>query len=333
MDGRSSASPSASLLRFSTDDYPAAKRIDAWREVFGRTVVKVNIEPLQREGFRAEASAYMSNGLGVLFANTSPVRQGNSRELINSSDLSFISFGVGPNCSWSISQLGRSPTVLPGDGVLLSNGELGSITFRETCSYTTFCVPDAAMRPLVPHLDDALVHPVPADNGFLRLLVGYLDLVRDTKVLTDARAQGAIATHVYDLLALALGATCEATELANRRGLRAARLRAIKEDVTRSLSQNLSVEQIAAAHGISPRYVQRLFEQEGTTFTAFVLNARLALAHRLLSDPTNANLSISALALEGGFSDVSYFNRRFRVRYGCTPSEVRVAKQRSNAER
>jgi hypothetical protein len=36
---------SASLLRFSTDDYPTARRIEAWREVFGRTVVNFDIAP------------------------------------------------------------------------------------------------------------------------------------------------------------------------------------------------------------------------------------------------------------------------------------------------
>jgi AraC-like DNA-binding protein len=324
MDGGSSASHPASLFRFSTDDYAAPERIDAWREVFGRTVVKVNIEPLQREGFHAEAAAYMSPGLGVLFATTSPVRQGNSHELISSSDLSFMSFGIGPDCRWSVSQLGRSPAVRPGDGVLLSNGELGSITFGDRCAYTTFCVPAAVMEPLVADLDGALVRPVPADNGALRLLSGYLALVRDTKILNDVRAQSAIATHVHDLLALALGATRDATELANGRGLRAARLRAIKSDLLRNPSRTFSVDQIAAAHHISPRYVQKLFEEEGTTFTEFVLNARLALAHRLLSDPASGGL-VSSVALEVGFNDVSYFNRRFRKRYGCTPSDIRAS--------
>jgi AraC-like DNA-binding protein len=179
------------------------------------------------------------------------------------------------------------------------------------------------MKPLVADLDGALVRPVPADNGALRLLSGYLALVRDSKTLGDVRAQSAIATHVYDLLALALGATRDATELANGRGLRAARLRAIKSDVLRNLAQNVSIDRIAAAHRISPRYVQKLFEEEGTTFTEFVLNARLALAHRLLSDSTSGGL-VSSVALEVGFNDVSYFNRRFRKRYGCTPSDIRA---------
>jgi hypothetical protein len=43
---------------------------------------------------------------------------------------------------------------------------------------------------------------------------------------------------------------------------------------------------------------------------------RLARAHRLLGDPRRGPEKISAVALDCGFGDVSYFNRAFRRRYG-----------------
>jgi AraC-like DNA-binding protein len=57
-------------------------------------------------------------------------------------------------------------------------------------------------------------------------------------------------------------------ELAKERGLRAARLRAIKEDISARLSEpGLSLDGIAQRHRVSPRYVQKLFETEGTSFS------------------------------------------------------------------
>jgi AraC-like DNA-binding protein len=82
---------------------------------------------------------------------------------------------------------------------------------------------------------------------------------------------------------------------------------------------------IAAQHRVKPRWVQRLFECEGTTFTEYVLAQRLGRAHRLLTDPRYASLKISTIALDIGFGDLSYFNRAFRRRYGMTPSELRAA--------
>ena len=41
-------------------------------------------------------------------------------------------------------------------------------------------------------------------------------------------------------------------------------------------------------------------------------------------DPRRAGDKISTIALDAGFSDLSYFNRAFRQLYGDTPSGVRV---------
>lgn len=81
---------------------------------------------------------------------------------------------------------------------------------------------------------------------------------------------------------------------------------------------------VAARHKVTPRYVQRLFEEAGATYTEYVLGQRLARAHRLLTDARQAERTLTAIAFEVGFSDLSYFNRAFRRRFGATPSDVRA---------
>ena len=49
--------------------------------------------------------------------------------------------------------------------------------------------------------------------------------------IADPRLGRLSATHVYDLIALAIGATDEGREIASQRGVRAARLEAIKADL------------------------------------------------------------------------------------------------------
>jgi AraC-like DNA-binding protein len=78
-------------------------------------------------------------------------------------------------------------------------------------------------------------------------------------------------------------------------------------------------------HGVTPRYIHKLFETEEVTFSEFVLTRRLAVAHRLLSDRRLAHRSITSIAFDAGFADLSYFDRAFRRRYSATPSEVRAA--------
>jgi AraC-like DNA-binding protein len=137
-----------------------------------------------------------------------------------------------------------------------------------------------------------------------------------------------VAGHVYELAALALDATSERAVSAHGLGVRAVRLHAIKADIAANLADSkLSVSAVAARQGVTPRYVHKLFESEGPTYSACVLEQGLDRVHRLLTDPRFAGHSISTLAFRAGFGDLSYLNRAFRRRYGATPSDIRRSRQ------
>ena len=112
--------------------------------------------------------------------------------------------------------------------------------------------------------------------------------------------------------------------------MRAARLHAAKTDILENLTTpGLSISDIASRHNITPRYLQKLFESEGATFSQFLLEQRLGRAHRMLGDSRLAARTISAIALEAGFGDLSHFNRGFRRRFGESPSDTRAAARRN----
>jgi AraC-like DNA-binding protein len=71
---------------------------------------------------------------------------------------------------------------------------------------------------------------------------------------------------------------------------------------------DLTAAAVARRQCVTPRYVHKLFEDEGFTFSAFVLGRRLSRAHRMLSDPRFSDRSISSVAFHIGFGDLSYFN-------------------------
>ena len=112
--------------------------------------------------------------------------------------------------------------------------------------------------------------------------------------------------------------------------MRAARLKAIKDDILERIAQpGLTLADVARSQQISESYIRQLLAENRTTFTDFVLGSRLTRAHRMLVDPRYTDHSISAVAYEAGFGDLSYFNRTFRRRYGATPSEVREEARRA----
>lgn len=314
---------------FSTDAFRPHERIAAWRELFGLTLLKIDVTPLSREGFWAHARGLRAPGIGVIRASMAAVDSANSTSLICNDD---ISFGCSLSGDWRASQLGRSAALGRGDGVLMSNSDLGRLTLPQNCRFVTFGLPRSVLAALVPDLGPLFANGIPAANPALRMLLRYLELADEEILTADPELRNAFGTHVCDLLALALGATRDATELARGRGATAARLRAMQDDIRKAAHRpDLTVHMVAAHHGVSPRYVQRLFEESGSTFTKYLTEQRLTAAYKALRRRAATDVPISAIALDCGFSDVSHFNRLFRQRFGCAPGDVRKTARSSDA--
>jgi len=111
---------------------------------------------------------------------------------------------------------------------------------------------------------------------------------------------------------------------AHKNGVRAARRQALKADIAGHLSDpRLSLETLAKRHGVSSRYVRALFYDEGTSFTDYLMAARLDYVRALLLDPLHRDMNIAMIAMMAGFGDISWFNQVFRRRFQATPSHIR----------
>jgi AraC-like DNA-binding protein len=222
-----------------------------------------------------------------------------------------------------VSQLGREARVEPGGGVFTSNAEPSTIMLPGPSQFVCISIPRTVMTTLAPRMEDVLVRPLPANSEVLRLLARYLGVLEDQEALQAPELRSAVATHIYELCALAAGASRDAAEAAAGRGVRAARLRAVKADIAANLGHaDLSATALAQRHAVTARYIHKLFELEGTTLSRFRLGLRLARVHSMLVGGHD-ELTISEIAYRAGFNDLSTFNREFRRHFGATPSEVR----------
>ncbi len=87
---------------------------------------------------------------------------------------------------------------------------------------------------------------------------------------------------------------------------------------------DLSASFVAAHHRLPLRYLQRLFESEELSCTAFILERRLVRAHRMLSDPALAHRPVTLIAFDVGFHHLSRFYTTFRARFGASPVDIRA---------
>ena len=310
----------------STRDLPERSRLALWREIYGRGIANVDIEPIGDEPFHADVTFNLLPNVSIAAGSRSPAHYRATPELAARGSKDIIAVSVLRSGVASATQFGRELISGVGSASVLTPTAPSTSTLLTRGSFITLALSRPTIAALAPDYTQAFGRPIPSDNVALGLLVRYLDVVRASDELTNPAIGQSVSDHIIDLAALALGARGDYAELARQRGAKAARLSAIRSDILCTLGRSdLSTELIAARHGISPRYVRKLFEEDGSSFSVFVLTERVARAHRMLIDRRYAHLNIAQVAHESGFGDVSYFNRAFRRHFGGTPSDFREA--------
>jgi AraC-like DNA-binding protein len=221
---------------------------------------------------------------------------------------------------------GEDLVLAPGEALLTSCAEVAQFVRPDIGQLMCVRLPRKALSGVLVEPDSYCNRRIPAASGALQILLSYAKpLSAMDDLMLSPETSRAVASHVSDLVALAAGASGEAAREAADRGLRAARLREVKASIDARIGpHDFDIEDVAGAIGISPRYVRKLLESEGLSFSRYVVGRRLDRARERLASPRFAHEPISTIAYDVGFGDLSYFNRMFRRRFDRTPSDVRA---------
>jgi AraC-like DNA-binding protein len=308
--------PASPALTFTTRGIPPPSRRQALHQLSEQGLLPV--VPLPDAAPRVDLVKWRLPGAAVLCGTFAGVRQG-SEPASGGPDEVF--FGINAAGASLASQHKQDTTISAGDAVVIDpDGGAFTVLRPEPCQLIGVRIPRRAVSPGT--ISGPPLRLVPARTAALQLLTRYLRSVLSGPMPSSALLADALVTHLTDLIELSL---LEPDGLPSRApSVRAARLSAIKADIGQHLTNSsLSVAALAARHGISPRYLHKLFEDEAMTYSQYVLDQRLALAYRKLRHPRFSARTISSVAHDAGFGDLSYFNRTFRRRYGIAPSDAR----------
>jgi AraC-like DNA-binding protein len=302
---------------------PQGQAFEAWRDrTFGKC--GIDIAPSRGDSIDCRLQVSIVDNIALAIPEGASAQYSRPQGSLadGSDDLVLISAHAGRVC---VGQNGHTVELEPAQMVLVDMGVTGTVGHTEEDRFTSIRMPRRALLDISPRAEEK-ISQVLADGAVAETVFRYHALVANHAPHLDAIGQRLTAQHMIDLVGLLLGTDAEHAGLARGRGQAAARLDLMRADVMAALGRNdLNLSEIATRSGLSPRQAQRLFEQAGTTFTEFVLEQRLLLARKLLGDPRARARKISDIAHSSGFSDLSYFNRAFRKRFGATPSELREA--------
>ncbi len=99
------------------------------------------------------------------------------------------------------------------------------------------------------------------------------------------------------------------------------RILKVKNHISKNYRDELRLNVLADIAGMSPSAFSRFFKlHTGRNLSEYIIDIRLGYAARMLVDTAR---SISEICFACGFNNLSNFNRIFKKKKGCSPSEFR----------
>lgn len=188
------------------------------------------------------------------------------------------------------------------------------------CCVSWYHFPDLIERygDIVPVADQLFVEDgkfITCAGGLAALDLGAWMVERH---LGPGRAQKSLHIMVTDTARPAAGAQPQPPSVGTVDDIR---VRRAMLQIEQNLSTPQKVDDIAHGVGLSKRQLERIFRKEaGKSIQEFSRDLRVFYGLWLLA---NSDKTITVVATESGFSDISHFNRVFRASFGCAPSTLR----------
>jgi AraC-like DNA-binding protein len=215
----------------------------------------------------------------------------------------------------TVTQNGREAMLRAGSAAMYDASSPYTLTFPGRMSEVVLQLPRRCIPAGRNVVADLTARPLP-EGGPLRALTALAAAVQPDASVSDRLEDAAVADALVSLLtALVVSETAFAAPRLDSELLRTALRRYIDEHL---IDSRLSPAEVAHAHHISLRLVQKLFAEDGDSPAAYIRRRRLESARRLLL----SGEPVGRTAFLSGFNDVDTFCRAFKREFGASPSSL-----------
>jgi len=291
-----------------------------WADDLAQAFVRLEPKAMHNDVFKGEIAKVAIDELQLSRVTATGHRVRRLREHIDpsSGDICFVNLqicGVGRTC-----QRGHEFICHPLDIAVVDTSEEFEIQHLADFDLYSLALPKSLVPVGLLERGGAKLSQSGVSREIAQTLLNYASLALHTEGRPPVPLP-IVARHIVELLAC-LNDPLESEQEAGP--AQNARLAAMRNFIQRSLDdEHLGAEKLSTTFGVSTRYVHKLFSATGQTVSEYVCQLRIAKACQILEQPAFAKKTITELALQLGFRDISYFNRRFKQSMGETPSDYR----------
>ncbi|MEU9173775.1 helix-turn-helix domain-containing protein [Streptomyces sp. NPDC048420] len=315
----------------STDSVPPSERLAYWHDAVWRTFVPLDVTAPKDEPF---SGAVTTERLGCLQISTVDadrelVRR--SRRLIAESSDDYMLVGLQTCGSGVVVQDERSAPLSPGQFAFYDTTRPYTLHFPSRFEMVVFQMPRQSLG--LPESDLRRITGVTIgpEQGLASMVAPFLSKLTAEAATCRPEVAELLARNVTDLLSTVITEQL-GRDLAGTDAAQHTLLLRIRTFIDAHLTDaDLSAETIAAAHHISVRHLQRLFQAQGATVSGWIRGRRLEECRRELGRSRRSRPAVAAVAHRWGFLSAAHFSRAFRTAYGMSPREWQALADRTSA--
>lgn len=314
---------SPGVAQWSTCSVNPKSRLDYWNELASTCFIPLAIDERDHTPFNGAMSRVDLGKIHISRIKTTPTTVLHENRHVASQDGQQQYFLLHLQVAGGSTNLqgGHEAVLRAGDCTLVDSTRPYVLRTDAESELLVCRLPADRFRKYLPYAPDIVAKTISREIGATRVLKGLFD---NLWIEAQIGGNSGWLCNTDDCVMQAIELACrgslgDARVECNAQQILARAARFIECNL---LDPDLNVSSIAASLGITPRYLQKIFATQATTPTSYIQLQRLDMAKRLLA---RGDRSVTDVAYDVGFNDLSHFGRAFRRLTGVSPSKYRLS--------
>ena len=305
---------------WNTEQFRFADRIEAWTEVLTQSHLPWSLSEKPGNSFYASVSLRQLHDSRIIKCKCGPQKGYRAKSEIGMSDGDYIAILYILKGKEVIEIANEQMLLEAGNFVIWDSSRPMSFHVPEHLEKISLIVPAESMTSIFPNVHDYCGKVIRRQDGISAIFINLLRSLELEMWNTNTNQLSTIMRPTLEMLSTVFTSLIDLPHETMRDG----QLALIKQYILKDLyNPELTPQRIAEHHGISVRYLHQLFENNGATVSAWIKAQRLERCRKELTSPASASQSITDIAFQWGFNDVSHFSKSFKQQFGISPREFR----------
>jgi AraC-like DNA-binding protein/mannose-6-phosphate isomerase-like protein (cupin superfamily) len=308
----------------STADVAQAESLDFWQDIVCRTFFVADCEALSERPFHGSIATAATRQMAISRLRSCAQHVVRDAAHVRRTPEEVFLINLQVSGTGAFEQNGRQVVLRPGDLTCSDSTRPCEMHYTGDFEQLVFYMPRQMMARAMGDTEHLTACAIPGESPIGSIVAPFLRQMAAQIGKVQATTAARLADFGLSLVMTALGEVAGGDHEPGRWSRIALRERANQIIDAHAADPELNPSVVAAALGISLRYLQDIFRDGGTTPSDWIWARRLEKSRRDLCSPALAAASVSQIAFACGFSDLAHFSRRFKAAYGMSPRDYRA---------